>query len=487
LQDWFENLVKDIIWKALCDAYADLTSKAENEIEEYLNSLTSGKQLSPNPLVKVLEVDNPPNSITFLIRGRIKLFKGVESAFMRIEVVMSKDVDLISGAFPVEIIEWRTVVGDIKLSKKKVFESNIALGYDKGIWLGRGTLKILPAGFGLDVFVGGINERGAMIGLDVDLPTPIPLGGTGLALAGLGGDFAYNFVPRLESGGVPVSEPTAKDYVTWARNSEVDRWVPGPIDQTAVGVGIRSDLRTMLDNGYCLTLEPIGLAVLTPGPIFILGGTGKLVKLNSIKAEGYLVVDIPSESLALGLGVTVKVPESGALVDAHGKLDAFFSFKDPDQWYINLGSDKSPVHAKVLKGMFHGEVYFMINNDQLRFGAGISIGDSWSWWVITLVARVGARVMALIGWNPLELEGGFSIFGELGIKIWWFKFLLAGQAEVIGYTPSPTQLDFKLRYKLSLPWPIPDVEGEKSVSYSDTSPQPPPLDSPFQVGESDVW
>jgi hypothetical protein len=100
---------------------------------------------------------------------------------------------------------------------------------------------------------------------------------------------------------------------------------------------------------------------------------------------------------------------------------------------------------------------------------------------------VGARVVAFIGWNPKELEGSFAIYGELGIKIWKFKFLLTLQAQTIGYLSTPTQLDINFKLELDLPWPVPDVELEKMISYSDASPQPPLLDSPFLVGEYDAW
>jgi hypothetical protein len=486
MTDWFERLIKEIIWKALDDFFSDLASKAESEIESYLNGLTADEKIASSPLVKVLAVDSPPGTVTFLVRGRVKLFKGVESAFMRIEVVISKDVDLSGDGPPIDVVDWHTVIGDLKLSKKNVFEANVALGYDNGTWLGRGALKVLPAGFGIDLFLGGLNDRGAMIGLDVDFPAPIPLGSTGVGLSGVGGDFAYNFIARLESAGVPITDPVAKDYVTWARNHEPDRWVAGPIDQTAVGVGIRSDFVTLADSGRVLKLEPIGLAVLTPGPVFILGGVGKLLDTNSAKVEGYLAVDIPSASMALGLGVQIKIPASGSttLVDAKGVLDAFFSFSDPSLWYVNVGTDKKPISAKVLKDLLRAEIFFMINNNRMHFGAGISIGGEWSWWIITLIARVGARVAALVGWNPVELAGSFKIWGELGIKIWKFKFVLTGAAEAIGHTPEPTQLDFKFSFKLDLPWPIPDVKGEKTFSYSDEDPVGPPLVSPLMVGTS---
>ncbi len=485
---WFVKYISKKIWNAIGDAFGELAGKTETQIKSYLASLKGGDELSKSPLVRVLEVENPPNTVTLLILGRVNLFGGVESAFMRIEIVISKDVDLTTGSTPIEIIEWRTVIGDLKLKKENVFESNIALGYDKGVWLGRGALKIIPADFGLDVFIGGINERGAMIGLKVDIPTPIPLGCTGIGLVGLGGDFAYNFVPRLELEGVPVTNPTAKNYVNWARNLEPDRWQPGPIDTTAVGLGICTDLVSLADSGYILTLEQIGFTVLTPGPIFVFGGSGYILKIKSAKVEGCCVVDIPSQSFAIGLSAHIKIPDSDEfnLIDAEGIIDSFFSIKDPSQWFINFGTDEKPILIRILFS-YHGEAFLMINNHRIEFGVNISCGGDWGESWISVIARVGARVVAFIGWNPKELEGSFAIYGELGIKIWKFKFLLTLQAQTIGYLSTPTQLDINFKLELDLPWPVPDVELEKMISYSDASPQPPLLDSPFLVGEYDAW
>lgn len=337
VEEWIDHVFKEIIWQGLVDLYNDIATWAEPQIEDALKGMKDkvGEKLASSPVVSVYAYDTATDNITFFIRGRVPLFEGVESVFMRVQVVVSSDVDLSGDGPPITIVEWQTLVGDLKISKKSVFEANLAIGYDKGVWLGRGTMKVLPAGFGLDLFLGGLSERGMMIGLDIDLPAPIPLGATGLGLSGMGGDFAYNFVARLESAvGVPIEDPTAENYVTWARNTEADRWKAGPAELTAVGVGIRTDLITLADNGYVIKLEPIGLAVLTPGPVFILGGVGKLISTDSARIEGYLVVDIGSASLALGLGVHIKIPKSGSaiLVDATGTLDAFFSFAQPSLW-----------------------------------------------------------------------------------------------------------------------------------------------------------
>ena len=505
MTEWLEELFKEIIWEALVDFYTDIATWGESQIETKLKELQAevGKEkpLSSSPLVRVSDYTTTSNPnvdhITFLIRGRVSLFKGVESVFMRVEVTISTDVDLLTGGPPIEIIEWITIIGDLKISKKNVFNANLGFGYDNGSWLGRGALKILPAGFGLDIFLGGLSDRGAMIGLSIDLPAPIPLGSTGLGLAGMGGNFAYNFVARLEKGGLPITDPTAEDYVRWARDDEpLNRWIAGPIDKTAVGVGINTDLVTLADNGYIVKLEPIGLAVLTPGPIFILGGVGKLLNTNSARVEGYLAVDIASASMALGLGVKIMIPKpkDGSsfgknekyLIGAHGTLDAFFSFKNPSLWYVNLGTEDKKLGAKIITDLFRAELYFMINNNRIAFGAGISVGGKWEWWIITLTARIGADVAALIGWNPVELEGMFRIWGELGLKVWKFGFMLRGSAEVVGHTPKPSKLDVTFKYKLDLPWPIPDIEGDKTFTWGDTDPLPPTISAPLLVGSAVV-
>lgn len=480
MDKWFEDLVREQIWKALQDLYGDLTGLAAKALKDKLNELNKGEIVSSSPLVAV--TSTTATTVTFLVRGRMKFFGGAVSPFTRIEVTISKNIPSNLDP-PIKITNWHTVIGDLQISKKNTFKAELGFGWDKDAWLGRGMFKILPAKLGLDVLLGGLSDRGLMVGLDVDFPAPVPLGSTGLGLAGVGGDFAYNFVPRLEKAGATIASPTAVDYVTWAKNPELDRWLQGPIDKTAVGTGIRADLLTLADNGYLVKLEPIGLAVLIPGPVFILGGKGQLVKTDSAKIEGYLAVDIPSESIALGLGVEVKIPKEGQLILLHaqGTLDAFFSFRDPSLWYVNFGTNKAPVKGKILK-TYDGELFLMISNDRVLFGAGISIGGEWKWSIIKLTARLGARVAALVGWNPQELEGAFKVWGELGLKVWKVGLSLLLEAEAIGHTPKPTQLDLVVRYKVDLPWPVPDVKGSKKVSFPEATPEPPDLESPLLSG-----
>src|SRR5262245_38086644 len=277
---WFQLLILGIIWKAFEDFWKEQIGNAEDAIREKLRSLEGGEQLGTSPLVKVLAVDNVADTVTILVRGPIKLTEGI-TPFMRIEVVISRgEINLTGDGPPIRIKDWRTVIGDIAITDEAA-EGSLGFGYDNGAWLGEGSLKVgvTPMRLGAAIY-GGISDRGMILGLDAEFPPggAIPLGPTGLALRGLGGDFAYNFVARLEKDGMPIASPTAFDYVTWARDRQsVDRWKAGPIDKTAVGIAVRTILCTIADQGYVYELNPIGFAFLTPGGAFILGGKGRLL------------------------------------------------------------------------------------------------------------------------------------------------------------------------------------------------------------------
>lgn len=344
-----------------------------------------------------------------------------------------------------------------------------------------------------------------VLGLDAEVPkgTALPLGPTGLGLRGIGGDFAYNFVARLEKNGNPIPQPSAKDYVAWARDSAtaLDRWKPGPIDKTAVGVGIRAVICTMADMGFVFELDPIGFSFLTPGGAIILGGKGKLLQREGLGVEGYFVIDIASASLALGAVINVDIKAPGeiigpstmvvTLLKGFGQLDMFFSFSDPTAWFIDIGTETKPCRLEVLTDVpiiniifsEKAEAYFRINNHRIAFGAKLGIGGEFKIGkIITLIARLSAQFAGYVGWDPLLIKAMLNVIGELGIKVWKFSFLLTGEASPTVYLPSPTLFSFTLKIKLDLPWPIPDLKTDKT--FGDTLATPPAIVSPLLAGHA---
>ncbi|MDQ3624805.1 MAG: hypothetical protein M3463_20370, partial [Verrucomicrobiota bacterium] len=517
---WFHLLIVGIIWKAFEDFWKEQLGDAEDAIEEKLRSLTGGEQLATSPLVKVLAVDKAADTLTILVRGPMKLSDAV-TPFMRVEVVISRgDVHLDGSDPPIKVKEWLTVIGDLAInkdqgsgekavtgSKSKVVEGSMGFGYDKGAWLGEGALKVgvAPMRLGAAIY-GGISDRGMILGLDAEFPRggAFPLGPTGLGLRGFGGDFAYNFVARLETAGIPIANPGAKDYVAWARDrASIDRWKAGPIDKTAVGIGVRTVLCTMVDQGFVFELNPVGFAFLTPGGAFLLGGKGVLLQRKSFGVESYFVVDFASASLAFGAGVNIEIkspPEelfpdlAITTLKGSGQIDAFFSFADPTAWFFDFGTEAKPVLLEVLTDvpvismMFSekAEAYLRINHHRIAFGASLSIGGTFKIKkLVELTARLGASLHAYIGRDPFLIRAKLDVLGELGLKVLdKFELKLTGHATVFVYLPTPLLFTFELSYKFDLPWPLPPVEGKKG--FGDEVATPPAITSPLLAGSFTV-
>ena len=349
---------------------------------------------------------------------------------------------------------------------------------------------------------GGISDRGMVLGLDAEIPRggAIPLGPTGLGLRGFGGDFAYNFVARLEKAGLPIPSPTAFDYVTWARDRQsIDRWKPGPIDKTAVGIGIRTVLCTMADQGFVFELNPIGFAFLTPGGAFILGGKGVLLRQKNFGAESYFVVDFGSASLAFGAGVNVEIkgpPEeimgdlARTLLKGSGQLDVFFSFTNPTAWFFDLGREDKPLAFEVLTDV---PIISICSRKRPRRTCASTTSGSHSARASASAARSSSRrssssprasppicTPTSAGTRCL-VRGKLDVLAELSFKAFdTFEFILTGHATAFVYLPTPTLFRIEFSYKLDLPWPLPDPEGKKG--FGDDEIVAPVISSPLLTG-----
>ncbi len=489
---FFEEAVKAGLKKALEEL--EKGGKTDDKLE-------LGKEISTSPLIRIIGIDDTANTFTVLMRGNMQLIKGLQSVFMRLEFVVSR-------TDPIRILEWLTIMGEITIGNEglidkpsdRLFIAKMGIGYDHGRWVGRGVLKVLPPfGWGMDVFLGGLEQDRMLIGLGIggrSSNVPIPLGATGLGFSYFGGDFALNYKPNLNFTDDPKKKdvtPNAVDYVKWARGTELDRWDlknPVPINETAIGLGVRCKMVDITTSGMVMEIDPLGLAVLIPGPVIIFGGKGKMLQTNSAVIEGQVALDIASATLAFGFHVEMKFPANGSLVSSEGTLDALFSFTKPLIWYINFGTKDSPIRAKILKGLVGGDIYVNFGNCYTSFGAAISIGGSWTFFdFITFIARVHGGTAVLLGYNPSwRIAGAFKIWGEAGfminIRIWKFKFLFSIGIEFVANTPDPTRFAGKFTLNLNNPWPIPDLDLTIPFpDYSDPAPDAPKLVSPMLVGD----
>lgn len=465
----------------------------------YLDGLEPGDLVSKSPLIKVVETS--PTTVSFLIRGRMKLFKGAANPFVRIEARMLKT--------QLGLDEVTTFIGELHIVETPdvpVTDVRMGLGWDGHVFLGRGAARIVPIGFGLDIFLGGVSDRGIMLGIAVFLPVPIPLGPLPFGLNGIAGDYAHNFKPRIESGleaegpkvdltngntppdEIPdlVANPNALQFVQWARNPDeaLDRWVEAPPDETAIGIGVKAAFCDIPTVGNLFVLDELGFAVFTPGPTIILGGEGHLLTSEKLTIEAYAALDIDS-SFSLGGGVEMDFPDSAPVISAEGPFAAFFSWEDPRVWFVRIGAENDPIKAKFLID-YEAHLYFELNH----YMVAASVGLIWSQEIelkkiFKVFVKLSGRFRALIGWNPKQIAAEVGGKGEAGFEVLKFKLAASLSFGVLAHFPDPKFFKASFTVRLNLPWPVKDAKLTFKAP-RDENASTPIVELPFRASDSSV-
>ncbi|MFL5382799.1 MAG: hypothetical protein ACJ8GN_09830 [Longimicrobiaceae bacterium] len=492
------SLAAKVVGRVVVETFTDLAAQLGEFAEDFINrKLKAAKQGDPLGPFTVLE--NTQGIIHLQHRGPAEISKGV-SGWVRARVSFANQIRLT----PVPVFtnfQIHSFMADLKVTKEGLYEASLGYGFDKGTGtsdhpdyvVGRGIIDLSSLGIRLDIFLGGLSEHGIALALSVGTggdgrtnksPIRIPLGATGLALTGISGSFAHNFEPILCTDGPEPKNPTARDYVGWAKrglppSQELDIWRPasasGPYRG---GLGLNCDIVTM--DGFLVRLKQVGFGFLSYGPVIIFGGRGVFLASNSTTIDALACIDFKSGSVNVAAGASVRIPSSGSfrILDATGGVDIFLSTTEPKSSYYNLGSDRAPIQGKFLTDVLVAQVFFMLNLQRVKAGGGLQFAQRFKGGPFTLRAWFGVNGYALLGWNPVQIGAGFGVHGgiEACFGRWCIGLELGGMIEVA--LPAPRRFALGIRIKLSLPWPLPDIEWSGRVfDYSTTD--APALTSPL--------
>ncbi len=290
---------------------------------------------------------------------------------------------------------------------------------------------------------GSRSATAVFLGIEVDFPTPIILGDTGLGIFGLFGLFGMHYTRNLPAA-VPGS--AIGPDLQWLLNSggqpqflynqqdtSVQNWVP-QIGDWAFGIGAL--LGTV--DGFLLNMR--GMLVLElPGPQIIitvnlqivsdLPGADGGIDTDSLTTGilGILDIDFNLNQITIGVSVNFEVDD---LVVIDVPISIFFSWNDADQWHVWLGTIQTPISAKIL-GIVKGSGYFMIGGEEIDLpppssatlpGVAVALGLQAS--VIWGSESVGIYLEVVVGadigvsFSPhLFIVGQIHLSGQLRLLI----------------------------------------------------------------------
>jgi hypothetical protein len=343
---------------------------------------------------------------------------------------------------------------------------------------------------------GGRSATAIFLGMEVDFPTPIVLGTSGLGIFGFFGLFGMHYMRNLPAA-VPGDAvgPDLKWLVTAGgqpqflfnpSNPGVQNWVP-QLGNWALGIGA---LLGTLD-GFLLNMRGM-LIVTLPGPQIIItvnlqivtdlpgGDNGIDTDSLTVGILGILDIDFNLNQITIGVSLNFDVEE---LIVITVPVSIFFSWNDPDTWHVWLGTIQTPISANIL-GIVKGSGYFMIggqaispfppNSTSSLPGVAVAVGFSasiiWGSEDIDIYLEVVAGADLGVSFSPkLFIVGDIHLSGKLQLLI----VSVGASGDFLVNAPNPFYLHVKVCGSVSFFFFSISACVEFTIG-SQASPLPPP-------------
>ena len=391
-----------------------------------------------------------------------------------------------------------------------------------GVIEGKGTLSLTSGGFQSSLFVGikplhvdaaatlVVDQDFTYIGVEVKLPTAIPLGPTGLGLFGFIGRFAINGERAIATGGDPVQAE-----IDWYRAPRNAKYRPRK-GRHALGLGVI--VGTMPDAGFMVHATGM-LSVAFPDPEVVISVDATLASQPKLKADDDAkapavnkklellgLISVSEQAFLLGVRGQYEIP---LLLDLKVPLSGYFPIAANAGWWLRIGSDGvgarsgDPVSATILPGTVDFRCWAWLMLDQIGlpdlgkaaqygldpihlsgfsigFGAGFEIERE----VGPLALSASAVFLCGLGTRPMTLAGAIAVEGELDLGIVSaavfgrlqgdLRYLKAGAVEQSAYR-------LKGAVGASVDLGLITLEGSVDFTLSSGPAIPPPLPDPVLV------
>ena len=266
------------------------------------------------------------------------------------------------------------------------------------------------------------------VDLGVQIPGGIPLFSSGLAIQALEGLVGWNYGPT-------VNDTYSGSWFNWFLGSTSGAVTPTTIGATPLAVGGQTKWEPQYDTkafgvGVTLgTLPDVGFSwhsaivfvVVLPGPDLILAGSCNFISKPSglTDSSSYsgafsvlIVYDGNAETLDAMIAANVG---QDPILTASGAATAFFDFKDPGAWYLDIGTEQKPLQASALK-IFTATAYFDLDKQELQFGASAGFNQSYAFGPLSASAKLTAGLTAVVIFKPAYLSADAQLNGAIALS-----------------------------------------------------------------------
>lgn len=284
------------------------------------------------------------------------------------------------------------------------------------------------------------NVPAFLIDVGFEIPTPIPLGPTGLGIYGFRGLIGSNYVATRKAAGLSdeskwyeyYKAKIAPDYREGIQASKFEG-KPG----FSIGAGV--SLATAADSGKVFSAKVFFLLSLPE--VFLIEGQGAVLKERigldtTVDPPFYAFIAITSQSIETALGANFPIPDSGNnkgdIVQVDALIEIAFFFGNSLGWYVNFGRDlpeEKRIRARILT-LFDAYFYLMLSASGIKTGAGVSYKLDKKFGPLRAKLRAYIDVWGELSFKPVQVGGGMRLGGELSLTLFGVGFSISAEAGI---------------------------------------------------------
>ncbi|KLT67800.1 hypothetical protein [Flavobacterium sp. ABG] len=338
--------------------------------------------------------------------------EGHKDSFLRIQTI---EVDLMIPGTATEETAVAIINGMLTLPDPGVdqeFKGKVSLKLPQAKISGGVDMRFMP------------KYPAFLIDAHIELPTPIPLGF--IAISAFRGLLGFRYVATKEAAGLTKDDSWYSFYKTPKPGINVEKF-SGPPDSmqynSPFSIGAGATFGTVADGGHVLSLRAMLLLSL-PTLFYIEAG------LNVVAGRLGLIEDDPSnppffamvafgdDSLELAAGADFSIPkDSGEIFQLQALLEAGFFFKNQRPWYVNIGSEKAPITARIFK-MLTARAFIMISAQGIEAGAQLDFNVEQRFGPARVRLWAYLKLGGKISFKRPQMGGYISAGGGIQIKLW---------------------------------------------------------------------
>jgi len=336
--------------------------------------------------------------------------EGFKDSFIRIQTI---EVDLMIPGTATEASAMAIIHGMISLpqpGESQEFMGEVSLKLPKAKITGSVGMRFAP------------KYPAFLVDAGIELPTGIPLGF--LSITGFRGLLGFRYVATKKAAGL-TTENSWYEFYKHPKAGINIRKFSGPPDSMqydspfSIGAGatFESTGGTILNMRAMLLLSLPTLFYIEAG-LNVLGDRLGPIEKDQSTPPFFAMVAFGDNSLELAAGADFQMPKDGGqIIQLHALLEAGFFFKNQKPWYINLGSKKDPITARILT-LFTAKAFLMLSAQGIEAGARLDFKLEKSFGPAKVKLWAYLEMGGKISFKRPQMGGYIAAGGGIQIKIW---------------------------------------------------------------------